>query len=253
MSSPSLGLTAGVRVRARLSAGVLLWSVAERILAGVLLIALLPLLAVVSLDRDRGFAKNRPSSPTAVWAATGRNSGCSRSGPCGDRSRPRTSATGTAAWIEYLGDTHVPAFKAARDPRVTSRLALFCRRFSLDELPQLIHVVSGSMRLVGPRPITRIEWNEYYGVSSVEVLSVRPGLTGLWQVMGRNGLTYAQRRRLADLFYARHQGAEAGSAAPAADSCSKFLQRAQRLLNRFTQAGAPSTLSSNSYLCLSVA
>lgn len=60
------------------------------------------------------------------------------------------------------------------------------------------------MRLVGPRPVTRQEWNAYYGVSAAEVLSVSPGMTGLWQVLGRNRLTYAQRRRL-DLFYARHQ------------------------------------------------
>jgi lipopolysaccharide/colanic/teichoic acid biosynthesis glycosyltransferase len=60
------------------------------------------------------------------------------------------------------------------------------------------------MRLVGPRPVTRQEWNEYYGVSATEVLSVSPGMTGLWQVMGRNRLTYPQRRRL-DLFYVRHR------------------------------------------------
>ncbi len=110
----------------------------------------------------------------------------------------------SAGWIEYLGDTHVPVFKDARDPRVTSRLALFCRRFSLDELPQLIHVLSGRMRLVGPRPVTHKEWNIYYGASAADVLSVSPGITGLWQVMGRNRLTYPQRRRL-DLFYARHR------------------------------------------------
>ena len=88
---------------------------------------------------------------------------------------------------------------------MTSPLALFCRRFSLDELPQLIHVLSGRMRLVGPRPITHEEWNEHYGPLAVEVLSVSPGMTGLWQVVGRNRLTYGQRRRL-DLFYARHRG-----------------------------------------------
>ena len=60
------------------------------------------------------------------------------------------------------------------------------------------------MRLVGPRPITREEWDSYYGACAAEVLSVRPGMTGLWQVLGRNRLTYAQRRRL-DLFYARHR------------------------------------------------
>ena len=107
-------------------------------------------------------------------------------------------------WIEYLRDTSVPLFKGDRDPRVSSALARFCRRFSLDELPQLAHVLSGRMRLVGPRPITREEWDEHYGPSAAEVLSVLPGMTGLWQVMGRNRLTYAQRRRL-DLFYVRRR------------------------------------------------
>jgi len=119
-----------------------------------------------------------------------------------DRSEPLVQHAGS--WIEYIRSAHVPILKGEHDPRVTSRLARFCRRFSLDELPQLIHVLSGSMRLVGPRPITRAEWDTYYGTLAVEVLSVSPGLTGLWQVVGRNRLTYAQRRRL-DLFYARHR------------------------------------------------
>lgn len=108
-------------------------------------------------------------------------------------------------WMEYLSDTTVPCFKGASDPRVTSRLAAFCRRFSIDELPQLLHVVSGRMRLIGPRPITFAEWNAYYGKPAEEVLSVPPGITGLWQVIGRNRLTYEQRKRL-DLFYARRAG-----------------------------------------------
>ena len=65
------------------------------------------------------------------------------------------------------------------------------------------HVVAGTMRWVGPRPMTRLEMDEHYAGAQQEVLSVPPGLTGLWQVMGRNRLTYAQRRRL-DLFLVRH-------------------------------------------------
>ena len=60
------------------------------------------------------------------------------------------------------------------------------------------------MRLVGPRPITPTEWSTYYGEAASAVLSVAPGITGLWQTKGRNRLTYAQRRRL-DLYYARHR------------------------------------------------
>jgi lipopolysaccharide/colanic/teichoic acid biosynthesis glycosyltransferase len=108
------------------------------------------------------------------------------------------------SWVEHLADTPVPVLKIGSDPRVTSRFAALCRRFSLDELPQLLHVVTGRMRLVGPRPITRAEWNAYYGEAAISALSVPPGITGLWQVKGRNRLSYAQRRRL-DLFYARHR------------------------------------------------
>jgi exopolysaccharide production protein ExoY len=105
-------------------------------------------------------------------------------------------------WIEYLENAELPVVKNGPDPRVTSPFAAFCRRFSLDELPQLIHVMSGRMRLVGPRPLTQLELEVYYGDASKEVLSVPPGITGLWQVMGRNRLTYSQRRRL-DRFYVR--------------------------------------------------
>ena len=114
-------------------------------------------------------------------------------------------AQAAPAWIEYLSDTEVPVSKGAPDPRVTSRLAAFCRRYSIDELPQLLQVVTGRLSLVGPRPLTPGELKAYYGADSAEVLSVRPGLTGLWQVLGRNRLTYAQRRRL-DLFYLRKFG-----------------------------------------------
>ena len=90
----------------------------------------------------------------------------------------------------------VPVAKDDADPRVTSRFAAFCRRYSLDELPQLIHVMKGEMSLVGPRPITFAEMETYYGDFAAEVVSLRPGLTGLWQVTGRNQLTYEERRQL---------------------------------------------------------
>jgi exopolysaccharide production protein ExoY len=117
----------------------------------------------------------------------------------------KSSSQTSAGWIEYLQNTGVPVVKGAPDPRVTSRLAAFCRRYSVDELPQLLQVVTGRLRLVGPRPLTPPEWDAYYGADCREVLSVHPGLTGLWQVMGRNRLTYAQRRRL-DLFFVRKYG-----------------------------------------------
>jgi lipopolysaccharide/colanic/teichoic acid biosynthesis glycosyltransferase len=100
------------------------------------------------------------------------------------------------AWIERINDDRGPGLKRAGDPRVTSRFARFCRRHSIDELPQLWHVVTGEMSLVGPRPMTRQELDSHYGEDAGEILSVKPGLAGLWQVSGRNRLTYEERRRL---------------------------------------------------------
>jgi lipopolysaccharide/colanic/teichoic acid biosynthesis glycosyltransferase len=97
----------------------------------------------------------------------------------------------------------VPEIKVSADPRVTSAFAAFCRKYSVDEMPQLWHVVRGDLALVGPRPLTAEEIAEHYGSEAGEVLRVKPGLTGLWQVRGRSNLTYPERRRL-DLFLVRN-------------------------------------------------
>jgi exopolysaccharide production protein ExoY len=99
-------------------------------------------------------------------------------------------------WIEYIEDTVGPQHKRSDDPRVTNEFARFCRRHSIDELPQLWHVMCGEMSLVGPRPITEAEIERYYGADAHEVLRVKPGIAGLWQVSGRNRLTYSDRRAL---------------------------------------------------------
>jgi exopolysaccharide production protein ExoY len=99
-------------------------------------------------------------------------------------------------WIARIEDNSGPALKGAHDPRVRSRFARFCRRHSIDELPQLWHVVTGEMSLVGPRPMTARELRRHYGSDTGEILRVKPGLAGLWQVSGRNRLTYTERRRL---------------------------------------------------------
>lgn len=91
-------------------------------------------------------------------------------------------------------------FKLRDDPRITP-IGRFLRRSSLDELPQFFNVLRGEMSVVGPRPIVDKEIERYSDYMD-EVLSVRPGLTGLWQVSGRNNLSYAKRVRL-DLAYAR--------------------------------------------------
>ncbi len=81
--------------------------------------------------------------------------------------------------------------KLQDDPRVTA-VGRFLRQTSLDELPQLWNVLVGDMSLVGPRPITQDELSRY-GHSQWAYLSLRPGITGLWQVSGRNDITYAER------------------------------------------------------------
>jgi exopolysaccharide production protein ExoY len=109
---------------------------------------------------------------------------------------PRNAGWVEHGWIEQVQDDSGPELKSAEDPRVASSFARFCRRHSIDELPQLWHVVSGEMSLVGPRPVTEGELHRYYGAHASEVLQVKPGLAGLWQVSGRNRLTYAERCRL---------------------------------------------------------
>ena len=101
-----------------------------------------------------------------------------------------------AGWIEYIDDDRGPRLKQAGDPRVNNRFARFYRRHSIDELPQLWHVIRGEMSLVGPRPMTAGDLRRYYDGHADEILQVKPGLAGLWQVSGRNQLSYLERRRL---------------------------------------------------------
>lgn len=91
-------------------------------------------------------------------------------------------------------------FKLKSDPRITP-VGNFIRKTSLDELPQLVNVLKGEMSLVGPRPVIAEE-QKYYGENWDEFLSVKPGMTGLWQVSGRNDTTYDERVNL-DIQYIR--------------------------------------------------
>ena len=86
-------------------------------------------------------------------------------------------------------------FKLKNDPRIT-RVGHFIRKTSLDELPQLWNVLRGEMSLVGPRPVVQLELDRYYDAARGHYLSVRPGLTGLWQVSGRNDISYDERVHL---------------------------------------------------------
>jgi lipopolysaccharide/colanic/teichoic acid biosynthesis glycosyltransferase len=89
-------------------------------------------------------------------------------------------------------------FKLKNDPRIT-RVGSLLRRFSLDELPQLFNIVAGEMSFVGPRMITAAEL-ERYGPYKEMLLGVRPGLTGYWQINGRQNVSYEERIRM-DVHY----------------------------------------------------
>lgn len=99
--------------------------------------------------------------------------------------------------LEQLRSNH----KLKDDPRIT-RAGRWLRKFSLDELPQLFNVLVGQMSLVGPRMITLAE-AEKYGRHKLNLLTVKPGITGLWQVSGRSDLSYEERVRL-DMYYVRN-------------------------------------------------
>ena len=105
------------------------------------------------------------------------------------------------AELAHLNVLPAPDFKIPNDPRIT-RVGRFLRRTSLDELPQLLNVLAGDMALVGPRPTsfapsTYRLWHTYR-------LELTPGITGLWQVRGRNQTTFDERLRL-DIDYIDHR------------------------------------------------
>jgi len=104
-------------------------------------------------------------------------------------------------WAKYVAnDFKLPP---GEDPRIT-RIGGWLRKTSLDELPQLWNVFKGEMSLVGPRPIVTEELEQWYGPKAAELLSVPPGMTGLWQVAGRSDIRYPERTQL-ELQYVRSQ------------------------------------------------
>jgi lipopolysaccharide/colanic/teichoic acid biosynthesis glycosyltransferase len=102
------------------------------------------------------------------------------------------------AELWHRNESNDVLFKLRQDPRVT-RVGRVLRRFSLDELPQLVNVLLGTMSLVGPRPALPSE-TERYGRATSRRLLVKPGITGLWQVSGRSDLSWEDSVRL-DLYY----------------------------------------------------
>jgi exopolysaccharide production protein ExoY len=119
--------------------------------------------------------------------------------PNADQVLERVLAEDAKARAEWETD-----FKLRNDPRIT-RIGRFLRKTSLDELPQLFNVLKGEMSLVGPRPIVRDEVCRY-GAAFHHYARCRPGITGVWQVSGRNDVSYDTRVRL-DQNYARYWSA----------------------------------------------
>ncbi len=95
-------------------------------------------------------------------------------------------------------------YKLKKDPRVTP-FGSFLRKTSLDELPQFWNVLKGDLSVVGPRPVVKQEVEKYFGVKAYKILSIRPGLTGPWQVSGRSDISCYQTRLQLDEYYVDHQ------------------------------------------------
>ncbi len=104
--------------------------------------------------------------------------------------------------LQYLSHMTGPVFKIKKDPRIT-KVGRFLRKSSMDELPQLFNVLRGDMTLVGPRPSLPEEVKKY-GKRELKRLNVKPGLTGLWQVSGRNDISFLEWMEL-DLYYIEHR------------------------------------------------
>jgi len=176
----------------------LLWvfvNLLERMVAALLLLTLLPFFVAVAglvliLSRRSPFVAHRRVGRNGceLWVLKFRTMWDDSGSPL----RKRIMVERVFSGIEM-------DLKHSTDPRVTSRFAALCRKYSVDELPQLWHVLRGDMALIGPRPLTAQEIVTFYGSDAGRLLLVRPGLSGLWQVNGRSRLTLEERRRL-DLF-----------------------------------------------------
>jgi lipopolysaccharide/colanic/teichoic acid biosynthesis glycosyltransferase len=166
-------------------------------LASLALLFLLPLLAVIAAGIRLGGA-----GPVIF-----RQKRCGANGRFFDCYKFRTMRPDAAERLEALLASNPAAAaewalyqKLKSDPRITP-FGRFLRRTSLDELPQLINILRGDMSIIGPRPITSGEIFRY-GADFGYYTAVRPGVLGLWQVNGRNSLTYDQRVRM-DVEYVR--------------------------------------------------
>ena len=171
-----------------------LWS--KRALDLVLCLLALPLILPVFLLCVLAIRMDTPGPVVFTQSRTGRH---------GRRFRMfkfRTmveNAEELKASLQHLNILPPPDFKIIDDPRIT-RVGRFFRKTSLDELPQIINVMRGEMSLVGPRPTSFAATT--YDLWHTSRLEVVPGITGLWQVKGRNNTTFDERLRL-DIEYIR--------------------------------------------------
>ena len=163
------------------------------IIAGLLMIALSPLLILISL-----LIKLDSHGPVIYKRRL-----LGYKGQEFDMYKFRTMALNSDDLVETmpLQAEFKKNHKLKNDPRIT-RVGRFLRKHSLDELPQLLNVLLGNMSLVGPRPIHPVELQHYDGLANM-MQSIKPGMTGLWQVSGRSNLNYEERVRL-DIYYVRN-------------------------------------------------
>jgi len=171
----------------------------DLIMASVALLFLLPLMFVVAVlvHLDGGevfFGHTRVGTGGRLFRVLKFRTMC----PHADRKLATHLERDEAARLEWQQTQ-----KLRNDPRVTW-VGAFLRKSSIDELPQLLNVLRGDMSIVGPRPIVQSEASRY-GRYIRQYKRCRPGITGLWQVNGRNDVSY--RRRVAfDTLYSRHMG-----------------------------------------------
>ncbi|HVW84123.1 MAG TPA: sugar transferase [Bryobacteraceae bacterium] len=181
-----------------LSARSFLWCAVERAVAAIALVLTIPVSAAVGLT-ILVLSRRNPLIRHVRAGLGGKPLGVLKFRTMWDGSR----GCGIFTLEEVSGI--IPEVKHGADPRVRSRFAAFCRKHSLDEIPQLFHVMRGEMSLVGPRPMTYDELRRHYADCAHEILSVRPGMTGIWVVMGRSHLRYRERKKL-DLWLVRRPG-----------------------------------------------
>jgi undecaprenyl-phosphate galactose phosphotransferase len=187
------------RARSRSLRGQSTQRVVDVVVSGVALAIVAPVMALVALAV-------RLTSPGPVIFAQTRVGRQGRQFRClkfrsmrvdADAALAELLATDSEARAAYAAD-----FKLKLDPRIT-RVGRILRRTSLDELPQLLNVLRGEMSVVGPRPVVPEElWR--YGDRGQIVLQVRPGMTGPWQVAGRNDVPYPERVAM-DVGYVLHR------------------------------------------------